>query len=343
MLGHDKFIRVFNDPEPYVDELHPKRNIPFTDQTLVTNYENATLETLLGRVKKEYPSLDFIAIGPDQSQDFLSDPLISKVYSIVYNICQRCKHAHTHDTYFIDLKSEAHGLEEMYWLKDTGNVALPMHAVNVFNVGYFKGGDLVLFDKGPSYKDAPTVLLPKRVNICQSVYNVVRPFKRAPFVGRLYTITTAKLTDRKNAHREIMAKANSYAPNTIILLNSQMKFLDPNFTLDKKHLTRSAYIGHLESGKTKSYKVYSIHRPSPTQTGYPNMLILDERDSKFSGVRYLTKYEIFRLNNHPKPIYDFLFRCKVQDAYKYIANCRFGGALVPPARVEVLVTRLRLA
>ena len=113
--------------------------------------------------------------------------------------------------------------------------------------------------------------------------------------------------------------------NTIVKENNIARFVDPQFTIDKLRLSRSAYLGHLASGNQKGKKIYSPHRPLPTYTSSNDTIVLDTRDPRTTGIRYLTRSEVLRINNHPKPIKQFLQQCSYTAACKYIANAIPSG------------------
>ena len=60
--------------------------------------------------------------------------------------------------------------------------------------------------------------------------------------------------------------------NTIVKENNIARFVDPQFTIDKLRLSRSAYLGHLESGNQKGKKIYSPNRPLPTLVQYVSVV-----------------------------------------------------------------------
>jgi hypothetical protein len=146
-------------------------------------------------------------------------------------------------------------------------------------------------DEGTVHQKSKSRLKGK-VNICQNVYSVgqrqtVLSVSREPIVGECYTITSVRNHPQiKSPHKTIVTKANSFAPGTLIFQRGKMIFADPFFTLDFENLARSCYLGHLLRGTRKGCKVYSIHRPCPTFTGWANVLIKDHR-GKRKGVRYL--------------------------------------------------------
>ena len=60
--------------------------------------------------------------------------------------------------------------------------------------------------------------------------------------------------------------------NTIVKEDNIARFVDPQFTIDKLRLSRSAYLGHLESGNQKGKKIYSPNRPLPTFVQYVSVV-----------------------------------------------------------------------
>ena len=147
--------------------------------------------------------------------------------------------------------------------------------------------------------------------------------KQQPFTGLCFNVVSVKLfSDPKDllASRQLLIKqANSFSRDTIITEpDGRLTFLDPHFSLQRKHLTRSAYLGHLHEGRDKGCKVYSIKRPCPTFTSYGNVLIWDDRVSP-GQVRKLSFNEMLRLNSFPLQTVHMLQENK-DKALRYIAN-----------------------
>ncbi len=230
--------------------------------TNVNNLENIEFDTILTRIRQKYRMRKFIQIDQTKSSLFLSDPLISKLYTLIHNILQRCDLKQYHDTYLIDLRPQATVIDEAFKMQ-------PDHEIGgkcVFNVGLHTGGNLNLdypiFDEHEDGR--PTNMLRRRVNICQNVYPLMRPARRTESKGSCFTILTLNQFNDPTSHEEIIKKANSFAPNTIVKEGNIARFFDPQFTIDKLRLSRSAYLGHLESGNQKGKKIYSANRPLPT-------------------------------------------------------------------------------
>mmetsp|Transcript_12478 Transcript_12478/g.37456 ORF Transcript_12478/g.37456 Transcript_12478/m.37456 type:complete len:285 (-) Transcript_12478:202-1056(-) len=273
---------------------------------------------LLKRLRNErlpQATLDgYLTIGPQTTRDVMSNPIVAKIYSLIHNILMRASQGRNHDTYLIDLycknKAPPAAFRMLGDYVPTGHMA-------TFQVGHFSGG---LLERVAG--SSQNVLLTS--NVCQNVMNVVNTtFKQQPHQGLCFNITSLKLITNvptAQTHKSLVARANHFAPDTIVTEESgALTFLDPNFTLESKNLSRSAYLGHLHEGTRKGFKVYSIHRPCPTFTSYANVLIKDHRSHR-KGVRLLTHPEMLKLNNFPPEVVEFLVQCGEAKANRYIAN-----------------------
>ena len=140
--------------------------------------------------------------------------------------------------------------------------------------------------------------------------------------------------------KEMSAKANLLAASSVIIKhNSLLQYIDTEFLLEAKHLSRSSCLGHLEGhSMIKGYKVYSTERPCGTFTSHANILINDTRHNKTSGIRLLTFNEICRLDLHSPAQIDFFTDLANEFgehlAYKYIAKC------IPPGMLYVIYSTL---
>mmetsp|Transcript_3957 Transcript_3957/g.11683 ORF Transcript_3957/g.11683 Transcript_3957/m.11683 type:complete len:926 (+) Transcript_3957:247-3024(+) len=318
--------------EPYVRPMQSPAKYEFSGGTLISNYENAELELLLTRLCNEnLPQAQedgYLTIGPYASRDLMTNPLVAKAYSLIYNIMQRTS-GKCHNIYLIDIFENRTTLEAAFKLKQPSD---RLTDVATFTVGFFSGANLVRKRslKGV-YHETASVSTLDQINTCQSVFfpSNGKTITETKHKGTCFRITTVASHQRHSGVRDYLIKlANSYVPYTIVLEESGLlNFLDPKYTIETKHLTRAGYIGHIHAGTEKGCKVYSIHRPCPTYTKYHNVLIWDNRTSHHCGVRNLTLTEAIRLNNFPPEIESYLYSIEPSMAYQYIANSIPAGTL----------------
>jgi len=63
----------------------------------------------------------YLKIGPDVTQDVMTNPIVAKVYSIIYNIMRRTSACGNHTTYVIDLFGNQTGLKAAQEMRTYGN------------------------------------------------------------------------------------------------------------------------------------------------------------------------------------------------------------------------------
>jgi len=310
---------IFPDPQPYPAEQTQPEQHTYSGCTNVSNYENAELAMLLERLQNEFLQQAlkdrYLVIGPTTTRDVMSNPIVAKVYTMIYNITRRSSQARTHDTYLIDLYGENKALKGCYKAVD-GHLG-PGQATT-FQVGHFSSGLL------PGSVNALSQEIQVKKNICQKMMPLSNTsFTQSKHQDLCFNIVTLKSVSdvsSEETHARLTDYTNYFAPNTVVAeSDGLLAFLDPSFTLDSKNLSRSAYLGHLFEGKCKGFKVYSRHRPCPTFTSYANVLIKDDRSLR-KGVRLLSRTEMLRLNNFPPEIIKFLEGSTQAEANRYIAN-----------------------
>jgi len=337
---HENFIRVFNNPTKYADNPVEPVKFPYCGGTSLTIREDAELAMLVERALNEHSITNNktpLILGTDlngRSHKVLGNPLVCKIWCIIYNIIQRCNLCSHHDTFVIDTAGDGSGLCTALALRHkvkaksalSGNLA-------TFSVGQYSGGELAT---GPTYVKGKASLTET-----QNIYSQVLALSSntqahlLPHDGFMFNICTFQRypsLKADNFRSSIARQANSLVKGTLHFTNKNLaEFKDPCYLFQSLHITRSCYIGHLQQSKRKGFKVYHPDRSAPTFTGHANILILDERSTKNQTVRLLSFNEICRLNNFSPKLLSFLKEVSARHGsartYKYIANSIPAGML----------------
>mmetsp|Transcript_13701 Transcript_13701/g.42408 ORF Transcript_13701/g.42408 Transcript_13701/m.42408 type:complete len:199 (-) Transcript_13701:448-1044(-) len=103
----DDFVQIFDEPQVYPEIMTPLETIPFSEHTLINNYENTELTTLLDRLRNErltdkIETDRYLVLGAETPQEIISNPIVAKVYTLLYNTLHRNTATSQHDTYVID-------------------------------------------------------------------------------------------------------------------------------------------------------------------------------------------------------------------------------------------------
>jgi len=337
---HEKFIRVFNNPTKYADNPVEPVRFPYCGGTSLTIREDAELAMLIERALNE-PNITSnktpIVLGTDlkgRSHKVLGNPLVCKIWSIIYNIIQRCNLCCHHDTFVIDTAGDGSGLRTAFALRHKVKIKSVLSGnLATFSVGQYSGGELAT---GPVYAKG-TISFAEKNNIYSQVLalSLKTQAQLLPHNGFMFNISTFQRYPSLKADKfrsSIARQANSLVKGTLHFTNKNLaEFKDPCYLFQSLHITRSCYIGHLQISKRKGFKVYHPDRPAPTFTGHANILILDERSKRDQTVRLLSFNEICRLNNFSPQLLNFLKEVSARHgsarAYKYIANSIPAGML----------------
>ena len=260
--------------------------------------------------------------------------MLAKSWSIIHNIFKRAGGLiNNHDTYIADLVSNSKGLSLADAIRDkSADGSLQTRSLSTFSVGCYTGGELSITsaDIGTSFSNA----------IFRNVYSLSSSAraKLLPHKGTLFNITSVcRFPDKQSSDIQnlIMEQSNSYAPNTLLRTdNGFIEYYDQSFALAHCHLSRSHYLGHLNSGKRKGFKIYDIERPLPTFTSFGNILIYDNRDPRRKGVRLLSIAEMHRVNLFSESQIKFFRSFHAQQACKWIASC------IPPGMLHTIYTHI---
>jgi len=334
-ISLDVFRQIYTDPIPINKDARKPFQVPYTGGTLVSNYENAELTMLLDRLA-QYPEVSLVdgclVLGAETPPEVLSNPIVAKIWTMVHNIMYRC--GVPKDTYIINMR-QTQNKHKRDTIEVAHTLGAAMDQLAITRVGYpdwhqDKGDtspnpDFELRCPVPtSYPGQRNKYMYRPVDVYQRVYCPKTAFgiKEIPVSGICYSIVAFQRHNHDaETKRNLIRTMNRFASRTVVLDENNLAiFRDPHFTLEEKHLARSVYLGHLHGSTKKGAKVYSIERSCPTYTSYDNVLIKDNRDPKFTGIRKLTKKEVIRLNSPPGEIRAFLENCEHNDACKYVAN-----------------------
>ena len=148
------FVQLFEEPKPYPEGMtEPDSGTHgFVGGTKINNWENAQLTMLLLRLRTDnIPQAHrdgYLVIGPDTTQDVMTNPIVAKVYTLIYNIMRRTASCGNHTKYLIDLYGNQKCLkaaQKMRQYGTSGNVKVDeanLSKLTTFAVGYYSGGRL---------------------------------------------------------------------------------------------------------------------------------------------------------------------------------------------------------
>lgn len=182
----------------------------------------------------------------------MAHPLLAKAWSIVYNICKRTgKMVNNHDTYIVDLHANSKGPSLADAIRSASPPPLTNRSVKTFSVCCYTGGELVAEYSQPS----PCA----QHNIFRTVLTMAAPtkLKLAPHKGVMYNIASVRrFTDRSQraVQDKSWNKQNAFASKTLVRdSDGNIHYHDRAYTLARLHLSRSHYLGHLDSGSRKGF------------------------------------------------------------------------------------------
>ena len=146
---HEKFIRVFDNPTKYADSPVEPVKFPYCGGTSLTIREDAELAMLIERALNEHSiasNKTLLILGTDlkgRSHKVLGTSSVCKIWSIIYNIIQRCKLCSHHDTFVIETAGDGSGLYTALALRHkVKSKSVLSSNLATFSVGQYSGGEL---------------------------------------------------------------------------------------------------------------------------------------------------------------------------------------------------------